>query len=119
MKTRVATSAFDDIIDGCGKLTTSFIGCANLKLQSSKLFNDGGSPNKVANDTPPKSLMDSTTNPKVKITKGEGVGARSLARSTLGVEGHARALGWGLRRMTSKSITHTDLHKPNNKLVNA
>jgi hypothetical protein len=36
----------------------------------------------------------------------------------LGVEGHVEALGWGLGRVTSKSITHTDLHKPNNKLVN-
>jgi hypothetical protein len=33
-------------------------------------------------------------NPKVKTTKGEGVGARSLARSTLGVEGRVGALGW-------------------------
>ncbi len=29
----------------------------------------------------------------------------------------AGALGWGLGRLTSNSITHTDLHKPNNKLV--
>jgi len=34
--------------------------------------------------------MDSTTSSKVKTTKGEGVGARSLARNTLGVEGRAR-----------------------------
>jgi hypothetical protein len=27
---------------------------------------------------PPSSLMDSTTSPKVKITKGEGVGVHSL-----------------------------------------
>jgi hypothetical protein len=27
--------------------------------------------------------------------------------------------GMGLGRLTSNSITHTDLHKPNNKLVNA
>jgi hypothetical protein len=26
---------------------------------------------------------------------------------------------WGLGRVTSKSITHTDLHKLNNKLVSA
>jgi len=43
---------------------------------------------------------------------------RSLVHSTSGVEVHARALGWGLGRVTSKSIIHTDLHKPN-KLVNA
>jgi hypothetical protein len=49
----------------------------------------------------------------------EGVRVCSLARNTLGVNGHAGAPGWGLGRMTSKSIIHTDLHKPNNKLVNA
>jgi len=32
--------------------------------------------------------------PKVKTTDGEGVGVRSLARSTLGVEGCAGVLGW-------------------------
>jgi hypothetical protein len=35
----------------------------------------------------------------------------------LGVKGHAKALGWGLERVTSGSIIHTDLHKLNNKLV--
>jgi hypothetical protein len=49
----------------------------------------------------------------------QGIGARSLVRNTLGLEGHARALGWGLGQMTNKSITHTDLHNPNNKLVSA
>ncbi len=63
--------------------------------------------------------MDSTTSPKVKTMEGEGVGVCSLARSTLVVEGRAGALGWGLRRLTSNSITRMDLHKPNNKLVNA
>jgi len=43
----------------------------------------------------------------------------SLVCSTLGVEGHAGALGWGLGRLARKLITYTDLHKPNNKLVNA
>jgi hypothetical protein len=51
--------------------------------------------------------------------EGEGVGARSLVHNTSGVEGGVEALGWGLRRLTSKSITHMDLHKPNNKLVSA
>jgi len=55
----------------------------------------------------------------MKTTEGKGVGVHSLARNTLGVEEHARALGWGLGRMTSKLITHTDLHKLNNKLVSA
>jgi len=31
------------------------------------------------NDAPLNSFMDSTANPKVKTTKGEGVGACSLA----------------------------------------
>jgi hypothetical protein len=63
--------------------------------------------------------MDSTMNPKMKRTEGKKVGVRSLARSTLGVEGHVGALGWGLGGLTSKLITHTDLHKPNDKLVSA
>jgi hypothetical protein len=62
--------------------------------------------------------MDSTTNPKVKTTKGEGVGVRFLTRSTSRLEGCAGAPGWGPGRMTSRSIIHTNLHKPNNKLVN-
>jgi hypothetical protein len=57
--------------------------------------------------------------PKVKTTKGEGVGAHSLACSTLRVKGCAGVLGWGLGRLNNNSITHTDLHKPDNKLVNA
>ncbi len=48
--------------------------------------------------------------------EGLGVGARSLVRNTLGVEGHAKALGWGLGRTTSKSITHMDLHKPKQQI---
>jgi len=39
-------------------------------------------------------LMDSTTSPKVKTMEGKGVGARSLARNTSGVEGCAGASGW-------------------------
>ncbi len=57
-------------------------------------------------------------NPKVKIMEG-GVGACSLTHSTLRVEGHVGAPGWGPRKVISKSITHMDLHKPNNKLVSA
>jgi hypothetical protein len=63
--------------------------------------------------------MDSIPNPKVKTIKGEGVRACSLARSTLGVEGRVRALGWGLGKLTNTSIIHKKLHKPNNKLVSA
>jgi hypothetical protein len=45
-------------------------------------------------DAPPSSLMDSITSPKVKTTKGKGVGVCSLARSTSEVEGCAGASGW-------------------------
>jgi hypothetical protein len=38
-------------------------------------------------DTPPNPLMDSTVSLKVKTTKREGVGVRSLARNTLRVKG--------------------------------
>jgi hypothetical protein len=41
----------------------------------------------------------------------------SLAHSTSEVEGHVGALGWGLGRLKSNLITHTDLLKANNKLV--
>jgi hypothetical protein len=57
--------------------------------------------------------------PKVKPTKGEGIGACSLARSISGEDRHAGAPGWGLGRLTSNSITYMDLHKPNHKLVSA
>ncbi len=36
-------------------------------------------------DAPPSSLMDSTTNPKMKIAEGEGVGVHSLIHNTSGV----------------------------------
>jgi len=38
--------------------------------------------------------MDSIVSPKVKTTEGEGVGACSLAHSTLGIDGRVGALGW-------------------------
>ncbi len=63
--------------------------------------------------------MDSTTSPKVKIKEGEGVGALSLTHSTSGVEGACWSSEMGLGRLTSNSIIHTNLHKPNNKLVSA
>jgi hypothetical protein len=62
--------------------------------------------------------MDSFVNPKVKTMEEEGIGVHSLAHNISGVKGCVRALGSGLGRLTSKSITHMDLHKPNNKLVN-
>jgi hypothetical protein len=51
---------------------------------------------KEQNDTPPSSLMDSTTSLKVKTSKGEGIGARSLTHNTSGVEGHVVVSGWDL-----------------------
>jgi len=63
--------------------------------------------------------MDSNVNPKLKTMEGERFGASSLACNTLGVEECVGTLGWRLVRMISKSITHTNLHKPNNKLVSA
>jgi hypothetical protein len=38
--------------------------------------------------------MDSIANPKVKTMEGKEVGARSLARNILRVEGSARAPKW-------------------------
>jgi hypothetical protein len=69
--------------------------------------------------THPKLFDGLITSPKVKTTKGKGVGARSLIHNASGVKGRVGALGSGLGRLTSNSITHMDLHKPNNKLVNA
>jgi len=53
---------------------------------------------------------------KVKTMEGKGIRARSLACSTSGVKGCVGASTWGLQRLTSNSITHMNLHKPN-KLV--
>jgi len=55
----------------------------------------------------------------VKTIEGYEVGVRSIARNISGVKGCVGASGWGLERMMSGSIIHMDLHKPNNKLVNA
>jgi hypothetical protein len=63
--------------------------------------------------------MDSIVSPKVNTMEAKGVGARSLVYNTSKVEGHAGAPGWGLGRLTSNSITHLDVHKPNNGLVSA
>jgi hypothetical protein len=68
---------------------------------------------------PPNSLIDSNANPKVKITKEVRLRARFLVRNTLGVEGRAGALQWGLGQITSELIIHTNLHKVNNTLVSA
>jgi hypothetical protein len=70
-------------------------------------------------NTPSHSLKESNANLKVKTTEEEGVRVHSLARNTLGVEGRAKAPGWGLGRMIGRSIIHTNLYKLNNKLVSA
>jgi hypothetical protein len=69
-------------------------------------------------DTPPQSLKYSNVSLKVETIEEKGVGACSLAHNTLGVEGRARAPRCRLERVTSRSIIHTNLHKPN-KLVSA
>jgi hypothetical protein len=59
------------------------------------------------NDTPPSSLMDSTTSPKMKIGEGKEVGVRSLSHNISRVEGHAEALGWGLEDwQANQLLTH-------------
>jgi len=70
-------------------------------------------------DVPSHSLKDSCVNPKMKTMKEEKIGLCSLARNTLGVEGRVGTPGWGLGRVTSRSIIHIDLHSSNNKLVSA
>jgi hypothetical protein len=70
-------------------------------------------------EAPPNSWIDSIGSPKVKTTEGKWVGACPLVRNISKVEGHDGALGWGLVWVTSESIIHTNLHKPNNKLVSA
>jgi hypothetical protein len=42
----------------------------------------------------PSSLIDSIVSLEMEITKEQGVGARSLGRSTLGVEGRDGTPGW-------------------------
>jgi hypothetical protein len=70
-------------------------------------------------DAPPHSLKDSNVNPKMETIEEEGVGIHSLIRSISTVQRRAKASRWGLGHMINGSIIHTDLHSPNNKLVNA
>jgi hypothetical protein len=69
-------------------------------------------------DTPPSSLMDSIVSPKVEDNKKRRSWGALLVCNISRVKGCVGALKWGLGRLTSKSIIHMDLHKPNNKLVN-
>jgi len=61
--------------------------------------------------------MDSTTSQKDVNNKKIRSWGMLLDLQHFGVEGHVGALGWGLGKVTSKSITHTDLYKLKNKLV--
>ncbi len=54
----------------------------------------------------PKLLDRLKCESKMKTTKEQGLGARSLARSTLRVERCVEAPGWGLGRMTSINHSH-------------
>jgi hypothetical protein len=69
-------------------------------------------------DAPSHTWRDSNASSKVKTTE-EGIGVRSLTRSTSKVQGRVGALGWGLGQVISGSMIHMDLHNPNNKLVSA
>ncbi len=60
------------------------------------------------NDALPHSLKISNASPKVEIVQEEGIGVRSLVYNTLGVEGSVGILGWGLQRIKSESIIHTN-----------
>ncbi len=42
----------------------------------------------------------------MKTSEEQGVGARSLARNTLGVEGGVGAPGWGLERVININYSH-------------
>jgi hypothetical protein len=55
------------------------------------------------------SLMDLIVSLKMKTTEGKGIRVRSLVRNISRVEGCAKAPGWGLGSLTSKSITHMDM----------
>ncbi len=69
-------------------------------------------------DAPPHSLKDSNASPKMKTMEEGGVGVRSLVCSISGVKGCVGTSGWGLGQVENGAIIHTNLHKPNNKLVN-
>jgi hypothetical protein len=68
-------------------------------------------------DAPANSLTDTIVSPKVKQREKKRIGVHSLIRITLRVKGYVGTMGWGLGRMTSGSIIHINLQKPNNKLV--
>ncbi len=62
------------------------------------------------------SLKNQNANSKMETTKEKNL-IHSLVHNTSGVKGCVGVSGWGLGQMTSESIIHTHLHKPNNMLV--
>jgi hypothetical protein len=73
----------------------------------------------INNDASLNSLIDSITSPKVKNDRRIRSWVHSSTCNISKVKGHAGVPGWGLGPLTSGSIIHTYLHKPNNKLVSA
>ncbi len=63
--------------------------------------------------------MDSPTSLKVKTMERKKVETFSLVHNTSRVERMCSSSRMGLRRMTSESIIHRNLHKLNNKLISA
>ncbi len=59
-------------------------------------------------EAPPSFLMDSIASPKLKTTEGEGIGARSLVRSTSWVEGVLEL--WDGNKKIDKKINYS--HEP-------
>jgi hypothetical protein len=73
----------------------------------------------IISDATPNSLKYSNVSPKMKTMEEKWIRYALSFVALRGQEGHAEAPGWGLERVTSKSIIHIDLYKPNNNLVNA
>ncbi len=69
-----------------------------------------------ASNAPPSSLMDSTVSPKLKTAKEKELGRAPQLAALRGQKGVLN-FKMGLGRLTSNPLTHTDLHKPSNKLV--
>jgi hypothetical protein len=77
-----------------------------------KIFNTYNSMKHIDIDTLPSSLMDSTISPKVWKEKELGHGSQHFEG-----RGACYSSRVGLGQVTSRSIIHADLHKPNNKVV--
>jgi hypothetical protein len=72
----------------------------------------------VKGDAPLSSMMDSTISPKVMRMEGEGIGACSLACSTLGVERCVKAPRWSRKlHQASQFFTWTYINQTTSWLV--